>query len=121
MNGIKHDKELVSSTSGLHIHTPNEYISSFQERKTKRERKVYISSNCRAAPSFKKKFCKFGECWELTGDIFNGLQEFVCRLNAMSKKDTGKAKGILLEDCILDDNYHKLYVTVDEGESYSEN
>ena len=43
------------------------------------------------------------------------------QIKCHEQKDTGKAKGILLEDCIVDDNYHELYVTVDEGESYFEN
>ena len=39
----------------------------------------------------------------------------------MSKKETDKARVILREDCIVDYNYHELYVTNDEGDSYSEN
>ena len=49
-------------------------------------------------------FCKFGEYWELTKDIFNVLQEFVCRLYNVTKKDTHRARHTLLKKQLRDEN-----------------
>ena len=82
LGALQFKDEILNALTGFHSFTENDYMSSFFRKGKQACWKVFVSDS-----KFQTFLSALGACGELSQEISDEMEEFVCRLYGLREKD----------------------------------
>ena len=82
LGALQFKDEILNALTGFHSFTGNDYMSSFFRKGKQACWKVFVSDS-----KFQTFLSALGACWELSKEIADRMEEFVCSLYGFREKD----------------------------------
>ena len=89
LSGNIFEDEIINSLIRFHAFTGSDYISSFY-----RKAKAACFKILQGSSKFQSTFATLGNDWNKSDDLLTKLEEFVCHICSMRKKDVSEVRFV---------------------------
>ena len=87
IRNIDIEDTLIQSLIGFHALTGNDFVSSFFRKGKKRCFEVLVKKS-----KYQNALALLGNTWDLSEEVFDSIQQFICQMYCLSKKDVNEAR-----------------------------